>query len=224
MSNNEGFPFPTDGLARLDPDNESDVAGVVELYVSQLDTVATAPIHEHFLRQFRYGRMIRDGALACTIARCEGRVVGFIAYTTRPRDYARVAIRRGLVPLSWLLISAVLTHPNPTANIKWVVRSVLGKDRIARPPLPRTCGEALHLAAHSDYETWVPPGGTSRLTIRLFEEMVRYFGQHDLEEVFLLVRKTNVASMLFCHSMGCRLEKATQPDSPNHHFFYPLKS
>ena len=74
------------------------------------------------------------------------------------------------------------------------------------------------MATLPEHQSWIPPGGETRVTVRLFSAMQEYFRREGVERVLLIVKHGNTASNLFCHSMGCRLD--TTASYPGYHHYW----
>lgn len=202
------------GIAPLDVENERDVQAVAEMHLAHFPENLEARCGMRFMTRFYYPTMIRAGLLGCTVAHRDGQLVAYISYTRFPRRLFKImAVRQPLrlavhLALAGLTrfdaLKAILTHAFAT-GLRTVAAGV--------PPIPEGCGQVLPLAALPEHQSWIPPGGSTRVTVRLFSAMQDYFRREGIGRVLLVVKHSNTASNLFCHSMGCQLDTtASRPD------------
>ena len=83
-------------------------------------------------------------------------------------------------------------------------------------------GEVLSLGVLPEFQTMVPPGGQSRVTTRLAETVMEYFRGEGFKAFYLLVQPHNIASNLFCSSLGCEFDKVFHAGLVTHRYTYYL--
>jgi len=207
------------GIERLDPDRSVDVRAVAQLHLENFPDSTEARLGLDFLTGFFYSTIVREQLLECWIGRAGDDVVAFISFTRFPRRFHLLAVRRHLLRVFGLLVRAAIDRGDVRRVLMRHVGSLLGRLRSGSGPIAsRRCGEVLKLAVLPEFETWTPDDGAERVTVRLFRAMQRRFLEDGIGTVLLVVRKDNVASNLFCHSMGCRLDNRDAP--PDCNFFW----
>jgi hypothetical protein len=204
----------------LDPENTLDVNGVADLHVKHLGDSPIVQLGPRFLRKFFYTTLVRDGLIGCTLCRLDGRVVGFISYTRYPLEFMARGVRRHFFALSWLMLVSVLRRPSLIHDIYVALGFMRERQSDAQRGDAEDLGEVISIASEQDARKYVPPGGTSRLTVRLFEEMLAYFRRTGVRRIHLLVQPDNSASNLFCAAMGCEFEKVSAGGGVVHRYTY----
>jgi len=207
------------GIAPLDVENERDVQAVAEMHLAHFPEGLEARCGKRFIVRFYYPTMIRAGLLGCSVAYREGQVVAYISYTRFPRRLFKILATRQPMRLALHLAGASLTRFDALKAISMHALATLRNPVAAGvPPIPEDCGEVLLLATLPDHQSWIPSGGETRVTVRLFSAMEEYFRREGVERVLLIVKHGNTASNLFCHSMGCQLD--TTASYPGYHHFW----
>jgi hypothetical protein len=216
-------PTPVVEVAPLDPDRRADVEGVAALHAERLPTSPVVLLGPEFVRRFYYGTLVRAGLVAVHHARADGRVVGFISYTREPLGFMTKGVRQHFFALAWSLVIGVLRDPSVVKQIVFALRLMRETAQDERVSGVRSgAGEVLSLAVAERYERAVPVGGTSRLPVRLVAEMARSFAGAGVEDVNLYVLPGNLASNLFCSSLGCDFERITRAGTAVHcYVFHP---
>jgi len=205
----------------LDGRHADDVNAVANLHEQFLADSPIVSLGGRFLRQMFYSRLVQDGALSVIICRHEGRIVGFISFTPDPTGFMGKGIRRHFLALGGIMARSVIERPS-TLKGMWhaltIVRERAGESRQPEPGL----GEVISLVALPEFQKLVPAGGKSRLTVRLFEEMLSAFRAMAFQRVRLLVLPQNRASNILCSVMGCQFEKVSVGGVPTHQYTYVL--
>jgi hypothetical protein len=205
----------------LDARNRDDCEQVADLHLQYLSDSPVVQFGQRFLRRFYYGKLVRAGLVECTIARAGKRVVGFISYTGS-RDFMSRGLRRGFAYVSALMLMRVLTRPATIRDIFFTLRMMRARATESDSESIPGVGEVLSIIVADEFRQHVPEGGTSRVTARLFEEMVRYFSAARYDRVILMVKPSNRASNIFCSSMGCGFEKVVVMGEVSHRFTYRI--
>lgn len=198
------------GVEHLNPRNADDVGKVAALYEEHLSDSPVVLLGPRFLREFYYSRLVEDGLLGCLVCRVDGEVVAFLSWTSRPKDFIGRGIRRHVFALSWIMLKAVLAQPKLISNIISGLRmAARRKEDQAAPESSADCIEALSLVVPPKYQKHVPPGGTSRLTVRLVEMLAEHARKQGVDRILYVVQPRNRASSIFFSAMGCEFEKRT---------------
>jgi ribosomal protein S18 acetylase RimI-like enzyme len=202
----------------LDPRNSIHVDGVVALHVRHFRPRLGA----EFLRSFYYSKLVDTGLVRVTICRIGDDVIGFIAYTSQPRDYLSVGVRREFPSLARLIVRNLAVQPTLARSLRWLMYST---SEGFRKDLDALTGEVLYIATDPRHRDCVPQGGRSAVAVRLFESMKSFFFGTGRDKVLLVVNPKNVAAHRFFQAMGCRSEahvykKGTDHQFTMHHFFY----
>jgi hypothetical protein len=208
-------------IETLNPRNAADVNAVAGLHLQFLGDSPIVGLGEQFLRRFFYTKLVEDGSVRVTLCRHEGRIIGYISYTPDPLGFMSRGIRRHFVYLCWLMSVSLLARPALLQGMLRALKFVRERGGQARNPEPGL-GEVISLVAHPDFQKYVPEGGKSRLTVRLFEEMLAYFRGIGHDRVHLLVLPHNRASNILCSIMGCQFEKITTAGIVTHRYTYFL--
>jgi len=208
-------------IETLNPRSAADVNAVADLHLQFLSDSPIVGLGERFLRRFFYTKLVEDGSVIVTICRHESRIIGYISYTPDPLQFMSRGIRRHFVYLCGLMTVSVLTQPALLKGIKTAMKVVRERGGQARQPEPGL-GEVISLVSMPEFQKYVPEGGKSRLTVRLFEEMLAYFRGIGHERVHLLVLPHNRASNILCSIMGCQFEKITVAGIVTHRYTYFL--
>jgi ribosomal protein S18 acetylase RimI-like enzyme len=87
---------------------------------------------------------------------------------------------------------------------------------------PPGLGEALSMAVLPEFETYVPPGGRSRVSMRLFQVAVEKMQRQGVNRVQLMVQPSNLAANLFYSSLGCTMEKTEHAGYAVHRYIYEV--
>ena len=207
------------GVAPLDVENERDVQAVAEMHRAHFPENLEARCGMRFLTSFYYPTLVRAGLLGCTVAHREGQVVAYISYTRFPRRLFKIIAVRQPLRLAASLVCAGLTRFDALrAIVMQALATMRNPVAAGAPPIPEGRGEVLLLATLPDHQSWIPPGGDTRVTVRLFAAMQEYFRREGVRRVLLIVKHSNTASNLFCHSMGCELD--TTASYPGYHHFW----
>ena len=207
------------GIAPLDIENERDVEAIAEMHLAHFPEGLEARCGERFVTQFYYPTMVRAGLLGCIVAHREGQIVAYISYTRFPRRLFKILAVRQPLRLALHLAWAGLTRFDALKAIFLHARATTQNPVAAGvPPIPEDCGEVLFMATLPEHQSWIPPGGETRVTVRLFSAMQDYFRREGVERVLLIVKHGNTASNLFCHSMGCQLD--TTASYPGYHHYW----
>ena len=208
-------------IETLNPRHACDVNAVADLHLQFLSDSPIVGLGERFLRRFFYVRLVEDGSVVVTICRHEGRIIGYISYTPDPFGFMSRGIRRHFVYLCSLMVVSLAAKPGLLKGILLALKMVRergGQARQAEPGL----GEVISLVTLPEFQKHVAEGGKSRLTVRLFEEMLSYFRGLQYERVHLLVLPHNRASNILCSIMGCQFEKITLVGVVTHRYTYFL--
>ena len=209
-------------IERLDPRNQADVDAVADLHLAQLSASVEVQLGQRFLRRFYYQNLVEDGLIDCWLCRAEGNVVGFISSSRYPRDFVPRGVRGHLPRLIQLLLASALERPALVKDIVRILGVLRDRGRRYRTDPSPGLGEVLSLVVLPRFQRYVPVGGQSRATARLFETMVADFRAAGFERVHLLVQPTNRASNIFCSSMGCQFEKIKVVDQLVYRYTYML--
>jgi len=208
------------GVGPLDFNNVCDVRAVARMHIVNFPSSTEARLGLRFLADIYYPYLVGEDLLACTVAHRDGQVVSFISYTRFPSRFVNLGLRARPLKFSWGIVRACLTRLDALRAIVKPIqvtatRPVPGRGR----SVPAGCGEVLKLATEEEHQTWIPPGGDARVTVRVFSAMEDYFRRAGFGRVLLRVLKNNTASNLFCHSMGCRIDTTTRRRSANHYWY-----
>ncbi len=209
-------------IETLNPRNTADVNAVADLHVQFLSDSPIVGLGERFLRRYFYVKLVEDGLIGVTLCRHEGRIVGFISYTADPRGFMMRGVRRHFFFLCWLMGTSILAKPSLVQGILQALRLMRERSGEARQEPAPGLGEVISLVTLPDFQKHVPEGGKSRLTVRLFEEMLAYFRGLGYDRVHLLVLPHNRASNILCSIMGCQFEKITMAGVVTHRYTYFL--
>ena len=133
-------------------------------------------------------------------------------------------IKKRFFYLTWLVSTSLLANPSLVKNLLIIWRMMRERGTEGRQQPSSGMGEVLSLVADSKYQRYVPPGGKSRLTVRLFESMVEDFRSAGFDRIRLLVQPENRASNMFCNMMGCKFKKITVAGMVTHEFIYHLEN
>lgn len=208
-------------IETLNPRNDADVNAVADLHLQYLADSPIVGLGERFLRRFFYTKLVEDRSVIVTICRHEGRIIGYISYTPDPLGFMSRSIRKHFVYLAWQMAVSLITRPALLQGVLRALKMVRERGGQSRQPEPGL-GEVISLVTLPEFQKYVPEGGKSRLTVRLFEEMLAYFRGLRYERVHLLVLPHNRASNILCSIMGCQFEKITAAGMVTHRYTYFL--
>jgi len=216
-----------DGVELLDARNRDDVDAVLALQMKYFPIPDDSGLRRDLLRNYFFTDLINDGLVRCIVGRKDGEIVCYFAYTPYPNSYQKDGRRTHLLHLYWITLVSLVCRPNRIRNARKLLNRYKGEAQGKRPSVyPPGTADILFLATVYPYGKWVPPGGQSRLTIRVFEEGVKDLARLGLKDIFMTVRSSNVPSMRFCHSLGCyRIEEVeTASGEKWTHFYYQINS
>ena len=206
----------------LDPRDRVGAQQVADLHLTYLSDSPVVQFGPRFLRQFYYGKLLTSGIIGCTVARDGDQVVGFISYTQNSLDFMQRGVRRWPMYLSWVMLRSLLARPALARDLWTVFQLMRERSQEASDSTVQVAGEVLSLVVAESHRGKVPAGGTSRLTVRLFEEVVEYFRSTGHDKFYLLVQPSNRASNIFCASMGCKFGKVFTMGMPVHRYTYQM--
>lgn len=193
------------GLERLDTRSGADVAAVVALHTALLPTSPVVRLGARFAQEFYYGTLVDGGLIGCVVCKREGRVVGFISFTTHATDLWGTGMRRHFGALASVLLRSVWRSPAVIGQLLVVVRLLLRRGGQVPPP-PPGAGEGLTVATDPSHRDYVPPGGGTRMPVRLFDQMIDSFRRRGVPAFFVLVEPGNISSRRYCEARGCHPE------------------
>ena len=198
------------GVEFLDPDNAADVSNVAALYEGFLATSPVVKLGPRFLREFFFSQLVKDDLLGCLVCRVEGRVIAFLSWTNHPSDFIGRGIKRHFLSLSWIMLKSIAARPafvgDLLATMKMVSRR--SSDGGTSGDTPGVI-EAISIVVPPEFQKHVPPGGKSRLTVRLVQMLADHARAHGVEKVMYVVQPTNTSSCIFFSGMGCDFDKRT---------------
>jgi hypothetical protein len=209
-------------VEKLDPRDRAAAQQVADLHLKYLSDSPVVQFGPRFLRQFYYGKLLSAGLIEATIGRDGNQVVAFISYTKDSLDFMQRGVRRWPFYLSWLMLRSLLARPALARDLWTVFRLMRERSQEASSSAEQVRGEVLSLVVAESHRAQVPAGGRSRLTVRLFEEVVEFYRGAGLDKFYLLVQPSNRASNIFCASMGCRFEKVMNMGMPVHRYTYQM--
>lgn len=207
----------------LNPKSAADVDAVVQLQEEYLGDGPIVMLGRRFLRDFYYPELIEDGLLECAICKANGRVVAFISWTRFPEGFMMQGIRGHFFLLSWIMLKQVLTQPSSLKDIFAALKIVRERSNGSKTKDSRGTAEAISMVVLPQYQKHVPPGGKSRLTVRLFEELGARLRASGMKRVTFLVKPENRASNIFFSAIGCQFEKVTEFGLQVHKYTYSLE-
>lgn len=210
-------------VTALDPARRADVHGIARVHAEQLPDSPVVLLGPRFARSFYYDALVRDGLVEASICRDRDRVAGFISWTKQPLGMMTQGIRRHPLRLVISIGLGLIARPASLREILLVARMM--RDRRGEADtgaVPEGAVEVLTLAVEPAAQSRVPEGGTSRVTVRLFEHMVERLRQDGIGHLYFMVQPRNLASNLFCSSLGCRLEKVRQAGHDVHRYHYTI--
>ena len=209
-------------IERLDSRNEADAREVADLHSRYLADSPIVQFGPAFLRGFYYRTLVRDGLVGVSLYRHDGKVRGFITYTLEPLGFMHKGIRRHPISLAWSLLSGVIRRPATARDIIKIVRVMRERGEEHQTADMDDTGEVISLVVDEPYRGHIPEDGDKRLAVRLFEDASSYLEDHGMRRIHLLVRPENVASNIFCASMGCEFGKTTYGGETVHRYTYHL--
>ena len=209
-------------VERLDPRDRAAAQQVADLHLKYLADSPVVQFGPRFLRRFYYGKLLTSGLVECTIGRDGDLVVAFISYTRNSLDFMQRGVRRWPIYLSWVMLLSLLARPALIRDLWTVLRLMRERSQEAGQDSGQVSGEVLSLVVAESHRAQVPAGGKSRLTVRLFEDVVEYFRSAGQDKFYLLVQPSNRASNIFCASMGCAFEKVMNMGMPVHRYTYQI--
>jgi hypothetical protein len=209
------------GIETLDPRNADDVSAVADIHMDVLGDSPVVGLGPRFLRDVFYGKLVEDGAVRVIMCRHEGQIIGFISYTPDPQGFMGKGIRKHFLYLTWVMSLSIVTKPALLKGILRALGMVRERSGESEPYDPRL-GEVISLATRPGSQKHVPEGGTTRVAVRLFQEVIAAFRHLQYERIHLLVQPENRASNILCAAMGCRFEKITVGGKPTHRFTFVL--
>jgi hypothetical protein len=210
---------PIAGLEFLDTCNRRDVSDVAALHQAWLPTSPVARLGPLFAQRFYYGTLVDDGLVGCSVCKRHGRVVGFTSYSCHPKDLVTRGLKRHPGVLAMILAASVLRAPSRLREILAVVR-FLSQRGAQVPPPAEGSGEALSIATDPAHRDYIPPGGTTRMPVRLFDELIDAFRVAGVPRFFAIVEPDNPASRRLFESRGCPAEEITLGGQPRLRYVY----
>lgn len=210
------------GIERLDPHHVGDVRDVASLHGEHLPDTPAARMGAKFLREFYYATLIEDRLLDCVICRVDRRIVGFLGYTRHPYDFIVQGVRRHFGALAGIALRSLAGRTTTIENLSWVMRIMHARRSGSRGTSAHRTAEALALAVLPAFQRHVPPGGRSRVTIRLFEAMAEHCRSEGIERILFLVQPSNRASNILFSSIGCALETVSFAGESLHRYTYEV--
>lgn len=214
-----------DGVEILDADNRDDVEGILALQVKYFPMPEDTGLRLDLLRHYFFSDLIRDGLVRCIFGRRDGKIVCYLAYTPFPNTYQDDGRARHRLHIYRRILFNVLFRPNRIRNIGALMKRHAGESQGGRPSVyPPDTADILFLATKWPHGKWIPPGGQSRLTVRVFEEAVRDLARLGMKDIFMTVRANNGKSLRFCESLGCyRIENVVTSRAEEwRHFYYRI--
>lgn len=209
-------------IERLDPRIQTDVEEIAQLHEEHLPGSPILALGTAFVRRFFYTRLVSEGLVECTFCRADGRIVGFISYTSLPYAFMGLGIRHGWSQLISSVAQGVISRPATLIEIYRTLRMMWQRRGESRESQSEGVGEVISLVALPEYQKHVPAGGKTRLTARLFEEMLRDIRAGGCNRVRLLVKPENRASNIFCAALGCDFRKVQIDGVATHEYTYHL--
>lgn len=196
------------GVEFLDPRNAADVDSVSSLYQEHLADSPVVLLGPRFLREFFFSRLVRDDLLECLVGRVDGKVIAFLSWTNHPSDFIARGVRKHFVALSWIMLRSIVARPASMRDILSAVKMVTRRSG-DHPSLKENSGviEAISLVVPPAFQKHVPPGGTSRLTVRLVQTLADHARSQGIDRVLYVVQPKNRASSIFFSAMGCDFDK-----------------
>lgn len=210
------------GTELLDPKSAADVDAVALLQEEYLGDSPIVMLGRQFLRDFYYPKLIEDGLLECAICKADSRVVAFISWTRFPDSFMMQGIRAHVFLLSWIMLKQVLTKPASVKDIFAALKIVRERSGGVSTKAPPGTAETISIVVLPQYQKYVPPGGTSRLTVRLFEALGASLRERGMKRVTFMVKPENRASNIFFSAIGCQFEKVTTFGLQVHKYTYHL--
>lgn len=210
-------------IERLDARNRRDLEEIAHLHREYLSDSPVVRFGYRFLRDFYYDALVRDGLVGASICKADGKMVGFISYAMEPLGFMTRGVRHHPLRLARVMAMSVLARPATARDIATVMTMMRERRGERETGAMEGTGEVLSLVADREYRAYVPPGGESRLAVRMFEHAVEVFRENGIQRIHLLVQPENMESNLFCASMGCEFEKITTAGNPVHRYTYSLE-
>jgi hypothetical protein len=207
-------------IGPLDPANAKDVAAVAALHEEHLADSPIAQLGPRFLRRFFYQTLIEEGLVGVFVCHLDGEVIGFLSYTRFPKDFIGRGVKRHPVRLGLVMLRTLVARERSFRDLWNVASFVLkrGKDQAPAHDPEGDHIEAISLVAPPKHQKHIPPGGKSRLTIRLVETMAEHARSVGVARVIYTVSPKNTASNLLFNALGCDFEKRTYAGTTS--FFY----
>lgn len=209
-------------VERLDPSVEADVTAIADLHSRYLGDSPIVQFGPVFLRKFFYGTMVRDRLVGVCYYRHQGRIVGFISYNTEPLAFMTKGVRRHPFQVAWALLTGILRRPTAAVDIARVVRLMRERgDDTDSGDLDNT-GEVITLVVEEAFRGFVPPDGTARVAVRLFETARELVRRNGVRQIHLLVQPDNMEANIFWISLGSSFEKTKVAGRTVHRFTYTI--
>jgi predicted GNAT family acetyltransferase len=122
-----------------------------------------------------------------------------------------------------ILAESVIREPRRLRDIAFVLRLMRTRASGAADNALTHSAEALSMAVTPSDQDLVPSGGTSRVAVRLFQEMTADLAQRQADRVVLHVDPKNKAANMFYSALGCKFRSITHAGLTRHLFEYELR-
>lgn len=193
-------------IREIDPANQSHVKSIAKLHLELLHFGPMARLGELFLRCFCYEILIRDGLMKAALYEVNRRPAGFIAYTDRSISFHRMAIRRHIGKVAFLVALSIVREPMVLLRLPKAVRLMFSRraeQQFEQDPL----AEILAIGVLQEY---TKPAFIKKTGVRISKALVShaasYFRQVGLKRMRVVVQQVNKPALFFYHSLGARFE------------------
>jgi len=193
-------------IREIDPSIKQDVKNITRMHLDLLHFGPMARLGELFLRRFCYTILIQDGLMKAALYEVNGRPAGFIAYTDRSITFHRMAIRRHLGQVAFLVALSIIREPRVLLYLPKAVHLIFSR-RAEQEKEQDPLAEVLAIGVLPEY---TKQAFTRKTGIRISEELLSYaatyFRRVGLNRLRVVVQQVNKPAIFFYHNLGARFE------------------
>jgi len=190
------------GIRELDPKNKFDIKSVSSLHRILIPDSPVVIFGPAFM-EFYYSKLLEDGMLYCDLYDYNGEIAGFISYSKNSSSFFRLGLNAYFLNLIFLIGLSIIQKPSRITGILKTLRlkNFMNKMNVSEGTI---CSFGI-LPKYRN-RNFIRKTGI-RISHDLFDRAVQFFRDQNFQKINILVLPDNKETLLFYHSVGCKLQK-----------------